>query len=263
MAMTTETGTGRFSGRVVIITGAGTGIGAATARRFAREGASVVLCGQRQEKLDAVAASCAGETLAQAGDVSSLPDMEHLARATLERFGRIDVLVNNAGFTVMGGFLDHGPEEWRKVMGAGVDGVFHATRAILPHLLKTHGNVVNVSSVSGLGGDWGLSFLNASKGAISNLTRSLALEFGPRGVRVNAVNPGLALTEATSALKQDAALMAKFAERIPLGRGAEPEEVADVIAFLASEDARYVTGVNLPVDGGSHASNGLPRFVEV
>ena len=261
--MTSDTGTKPFSGKVVVVTGAGSGIGAATVRRFTRDGAAVVLCGRRKDMLDAVAASCEGATLAQPGDVSSLPDMERLAQSAIDRFGRIDVLVNNAGFSMLGGFLDHGPDEWRKVMGAGIEGVFNATRSILPHLVQTRGNVVNVSSVSGLGGDWGMSFLNASKGAVTNLTRSLALEFGSRGVRVNAVNPGLTLTEATSAIKQDAALMVKVAERIPLGRGAEPEEVADVIAFLAGEDARFVTGVNLPVDGGSHASNGLPNFLEV
>ena len=251
----------RFAGKVVVVTGAGSGIGAATAHCFSREDASVVLCGRGKESLDQVAASCESETLTKVVDVSSLQDVEALAKATISRFGRIDVLVNNAGFSVLGGFLEHSPEEWRQVMGAGIDGVFNVTRSFLPHLLQTGGNIVNVSSVSGLGGDWGMSFLNASKGAISNLTRALALEFGSRGVRVNAVNPGLTLTEAASSLSKDPALMAKFVDRIPLGRGAEPEEVADVIVFLASQEARYVTGVNLPVDGGSHASNGLPKLV--
>jgi meso-butanediol dehydrogenase / (S,S)-butanediol dehydrogenase / diacetyl reductase len=117
-----------------------------------------------------------------------------------------------------------------------------------------------VSSVSGLSGDWNMSIYNAAKGAVSNLTRSLALELGPQGVRVNAVAPSLTFTEMSKDLKGDAALMAKFAERIPLGRGAEPEEVADVIAFLASHDARFVNGVVMPVDGGLMASNGQPRM---
>ncbi len=250
-----------FTGKVVIVTGAGAGIGAATSRRFARDGACVVLCGRGKDKLDQVAASIDSEMLlVQPVDVSSMADMEQLAQAATGRFGRIDVLVNNAGFGVAGGFLDQAVEDWQKVMRINVDGVFFASRSILPHLIRTRGNIVNVSSVSGLGGDWGMSALNASKGAVTNLTRSLALEFGSRGVRVNAVNPSLTLTEATSALREDQALMAKFIERIPLGRGAEPEEVADVIAFLASEDARFVTGVNLPVDGGVHASNGHPRL---
>ncbi len=104
-----------------------------------------------------------------------------------------------------------------------------------------------------------MSFYNAAKGAVSNLTRSLALELGEKGVRVNAVNPGLTFTDLTDDMKDDEALMQRFAERIPLGRGAEADEVADVIAFLASDDARYVTGVNLPVDGGLTASNGQPK----
>lgn len=129
-------------------------------------------------------------------------------------------------------------------MAAGVDGVFFATRAILLHLIEARGNVMNVCSLFGFGDDSGFSFLNASKGDISKSTRCLALEFGPRGVRVNEVNPSLILNESAKFLERYESLIAKFVERIPLGRGAEPEEVADVIAFLASDDARFVTGVN-------------------
>ena len=135
----------QFSGKVVVVTGGGAGVGAATPRRSAREGASVVLCTREKEKLQEVAATCGGAALAQAGDVSFASDMEQLAQAASDRLGRIDVLVNNAAYAVVGGFFDYSPEEWRKVMGAGVDGVFHATRAILPHLLRTRGRVVNVS----------------------------------------------------------------------------------------------------------------------
>lgn len=144
-------------------------------------------------------------------------------------------------------------------MAIDVDGVFFCIRAALPRLLGTKANIVNVSSVSGIGGDWNMSAYNAAKGAVTNLTRSLAMELGARGVRVNAVNPSLTFTEMTNEMKDDQALMAKFAERIPLGRGAEAAEVADVIAFLAGHDARFVTGVNLPVDGGLSASNGQPK----
>jgi meso-butanediol dehydrogenase/(S,S)-butanediol dehydrogenase/diacetyl reductase len=126
--------------------------------------------------------------------------------------------------------------------------------------LKFGGNIVNVSSVSGLGGDWGLSFYNASKGAVTNLTRALALEFGGQGVRVNAVNPSLTDTDMASGITSNSALLEKFAARIPMGRPAKPEEVAAVIAFLASADASFVNGVNLPVDGGLGASNGQPNL---
>ncbi len=253
--------TDRFLNKVVIVTGAGSGIGAATARRFGRDGAAVVLCGRRLDKLQEVAGQMdAGRTLVHAADVSKPAEVEALLAAAISRFGGLDVLVNNAGIAVMGGFEALPIEEWHRVMSIDVDGVVFMTRAALPHLLARRGNVVNVSSVSGLGGDWGLAFYNAAKGAVTNLTRALALEYGSRGVRVNAVNPSLTMTEMTAGMKDDTGLMAKFADRIPLGRGAAPEEVADVIAFLASDDARFVSGVNLPVDGGLGASNGQPRI---
>ena len=251
----------RFVGKVVIVTGAGSGIGAATARRFGRDGASVVLCGRRAGKLDEVAAGMdAGRTLTRPTDVSKPDEVEALVAAAVERFGGVDVLVNNAGTAAMGGFGDLPIEDWHRTMAVDVDSVVFMTRAALPHLLARRGNVVNVSSVSGLGGDWGLAFYNAAKGAVTNLTRALAMEYGSRGVRVNAVNPSLTITEITEGILGDEAAMAKFRDRIPMGRAAEADEVADVIAFLASEDARFVTGVNLPVDGGLSASNGQPRI---
>ncbi len=159
-------------------------------------------------------------------------------------------------FPHWGAFGTAPEEEWHKIMRTNVDGVFYAIRAALPHLLASKGSIVNVSSVSGLGGDWYQSFYNASKGTVSNLTRSLALELAPHGARVNAVNPSLTLTEMTAAFQHHQPLMEKVIERIPLRRGAKSEEVASVIAFLASEDASFVNGVNLPVDGGVTASNG-------
>ncbi|TCK33647.1 meso-butanediol dehydrogenase/(S,S)-butanediol dehydrogenase/diacetyl reductase [Paraburkholderia sp. BL8N3] len=249
----------RFAEKVVVITGAGSGIGEGTARRFASEGASVVLAGRTREKLERVAADFdAARTLVQVTDVSELAQANALIEAALTRFKRIDVLVNNAGVAPTGRIDEATIEDWREIMSIDLDGVFHCSRAAMPHLITSKGCIVNVSSVSGLGGDWGMSFYNAAKGAVTNFTRSLAMDHGRDGVRVNAVCPSLTATDLTKDMLADHALLAKFRERMPLGRYAEPADIAAVIAFLASDDARFVTGVNLPVDGGLMASNGQP-----
>lgn len=249
----------RFSDKVVIVTGAGSGIGKATAERFLKEGAKVTLVGRTKTKLEDVAEPYpADQVLVVEADVSNEDDIWNLVAATTAKFGRLDVLVNNAGVVAEGDVGSLSTDDWRKVMGTDLDGVFYASRAAIPHLKSSKGSIVNVSSVSGTGGDWGMAAYNAAKGGVTNLTRAMAMDHGKDGVRVNAVCPSLTRTGMTEEMMGDEKLIAKFNERFALEGPGKPEDVAAVIAFLASEDARFVTGVNLPVDGGMSASNGQP-----
>ncbi|SES35685.1 meso-butanediol dehydrogenase / (S,S)-butanediol dehydrogenase / diacetyl reductase [Lentzea xinjiangensis] len=258
--MTTTT-TGRFDGQVVIVTGGGSGIGAATAERFAAEGASVVISGRRRERLEEVAARLpADRVLVHVADVSRREDCEALVAAAVRRFGRLDTLVNAAGMNLVGSVPQTSEEDWRACFGADVDSVFFTTRAALPHLAETKGSVVNVGSVSSLGGGWSHAAYNAAKGAVANLTRSVACDAGRDGVRANVVCPGLTVTDMVEEIMADDALLDRAWDRIPLRRAGQPEEVASAIAFLASDEAAWITGVALPVDGGQTCTDGGPEW---
>lgn len=250
----------RFQDKVVVVTGAGSGIGAATAKRFASEGASVVLVGRTRTKLENVHQQLENRHhLIAPCDIADPEQVKDMARLVIEKFGKIDVLVNNAGSVIQGKIHEVSVSDWKNLMGTDLDGVFYCIHYFMPDLLKSKGNIVNTSSVSGLGGDWGMSVYNAAKGAVTNFTRALAMDYGAEGVRVNAVCPGFTFTELNEDMKGNSALLEKFYERIPLGRAGQPEDIASAITFIASDDAGYITGVNLPVDGGLFASNGQPK----
>lgn len=243
----------------VIITGAGSGIGLACVKRFYDNGYNIVLAGRTEDKLKQAASELADNRhLIVKCDVSNEDDVKNLINKTNDAFGAIDTVVNNAGFAVMKAIDELDVDEWKKVQEINSTGVFLVSKLAMPYLSKSKGSIVNVSSVSGLGGDWGGFAYNASKGAVSNFTRALALDYKQTKVRVNAVAPSFTDTAMAEGLKDNKKLYDRFMERIPMGRPAEPDDIAKVICFLASPDAGFVNGVILPVDGGLSASNGQP-----
>lgn len=258
----------RFKEKTVIVTGAGSGMGRATAIRFANEGANVVLVGRTSETLEETAQEFPQDKtwihsdnyMTVICDITDQSQVQEMIKRTIEKFERLDVLVNNAGKGMEGKITDLSADDWRSAIDVNLNGTFYVCQAAIPHLIKTKGSIVNVSSLSGVGGDWNMAAYNAAKAGVTNLTRTLALDHGPDGVRVNAVNPTATKTSMTKDMREDDEKVDKFLARCPLGRFITPEDIAAAITFLASDDAAMITGVNLAVDGGVSASNGQPHF---
>lgn len=249
----------RFKEKAVLVTGAASGIGLAAARRFLSEGARVVMLDIDEATLGTAAAGLPHDrVLVQVGDTADKETAAAAVKAAVDRFGGLHILVNNAGVATEGDIMQTSEEDFARVMAVNVAGYFHMAKAAMPELVKVRGSIVMTSSVSGLGGDWNTFAYNTSKGAVSNMVRAMALDAGKDGVRVNAVNPSFTATRMTEDMLKDPELVAKFKERLPLGAPEDPDGIAAAIAFLASEDARLITGVNLPVDAGVTASNGQP-----
>ena len=245
-----------FDDKVVLVTGGGSGIGQAVARAFLDNGAKVAVVGRRKEKLDETLRDHADRGLAIAADIADPGQARQLVDDVVAHFGRLDVFVNNAATYIPKPFLDLTDDDWGSLQRTNVDAFFHLAQKVLPELQKTGGNVVVVGSVSGLRGDWGQSGYNATKALQMNLVQSLALDFGPTGVRLNAVAPSFTVTEATAGATEDASIVDAAVNRVTLGRLAQPDDIAPAVLFLASDDARYVTGTFLAVDGGTTASTG-------
>ncbi len=257
-----STSSTRFAGKTVIVTGSSGGIGEGIARRFASEGANVVINSRSREDCEKVAADMdADRTLIVAGDVSKPEFAEQIITQTTEKFGGLDTLVNNAGVAAPGMLHKASDDDIDRIIDINVKGVLYLCRAAIPALKKTRGSIVNISSVSGTGGDSTLPIYNASKGAVTNLTRGLAQQIGMLGIRVNAINPTVTRSDMVDGIMSNDELMKAFMRHVPLGRIGEPEDIAAAAAFLASDDASFITGVNLAVDGGVSSSSGQPNFM--
>jgi len=248
----------RLSGKVAIITGAGSGIGRASAVLFAREGARLSLNGRRKENLEETAALIrreGGEVLCVAGDASKAADVEELLAQTIARFGKVDILFNNAavGYSspyVMGSVVDTPEADWSQVLDINLKSVFLTTKAVIPHMLKTGGgSILNCSSINGVIG-CGADAYSASKGGINALSRALAVAYGKHKIRVNVVSPGPTETPMIQKALQEKQFNDYWSNAAPMKRIARPEEVAYAALFLVSDEASFITGQNLLVDGG-------------
>ncbi|XP_039308817.1 3-oxoacyl-[acyl-carrier-protein] reductase FabG isoform X1 [Solenopsis invicta] len=247
-----------FAGKVVLITGASSGIGAGTAIHMAQLGASLSLTGRNKQNLDKVAEKCGqSKTLIITGEVTNENDLKNIIDSTIKHFGKLDVLINNAGVFEPNSIKTMRLEQYDNVFNVNVRSVYQLTALAVPHLIKTKGNIVNVSSLTGLRSFPGALTYCMSKAALDQFTRCVALELGTHQVRVNAVNPGDVITNITRHTGKSQEEIENYYEHskksYALGRIGDVSEVAKAIAFLASDDASYITGATLPVDGGRQA----------
>lgn len=252
--------THRFEGKNVIVTGAGQGIGRAIAKRFASEGADVMLIGRRPAPLQDTASeieAAGGTSYVQPADVSQSAEVEQAVAAAAERWGTIDVLVNNAGIAEERPFLEIEDEGWDSVLATNLRGAFLMARTVARVQVQSGaGSIIHIASIDASGGDGPYASYNASKAGLLGLSRTMALELGPLGIRVNCVSPGFTHTEMTELGVPPGTMdyLANRFDRVPLRRLVRPEEIAAACAFLASDDASAITGVDLTVDCGLTAN---------
>jgi meso-butanediol dehydrogenase/(S,S)-butanediol dehydrogenase/diacetyl reductase len=274
-------GSVRFEGKVVIVTGAGgPGTGGAAARRFASEGAQVVASDVDEQGLENLVKSAevghGGKIVTRRCDVTEADDVDALVQFAVSTLGRLDVMINHAiggmrrtqsegGGSQGGGSPFSRPlvpdielDAWRDGIAGVLHSVFYGCRVAIPHLTETRGCIVNTASISGMGGDYGMAAYDSAKAGVINLTKALAVDHGDDGIRINCVSPGAIAYPSGNMF---ASVEGPYLERVPLRRFASPDDIAAAMAFLASDDASYITGHNLVVDGGITAASGQYPFV--
>jgi len=247
----------RLAGKVAIVTGAAGGMGKADALLFAQEGAKVVVTDVQFDKVQEVVAEIkqqGGEAIGFRHDVASEEDWATIVDETVKQFGKIDVLVNNAGISSSVPMLDSSVELWNKIMSINLTGVFLGQKFVIPHMIENGGgSIVNISSIAGLTGGSGAGAYTASKGAVRLLTKATAVDFAKNNIRVNSIHPGYIETPMTVDLMANDEMRQWFLMQTPLPRLGKAEDIAKAVLFLASDESSYITGVELPVDGGYFA----------
>lgn len=242
----------RLKNKTAVITGSANGIGLAAAKKFAQEGCKVIMADYDENKGAAEAEKLqeeGGDTVFYQVDVANRESVDNLAAWVLQEFGSIDILINNAGITRDGLMAKMGEDDFQRVLDVNLTGVFHCTQALLPALINSgKGKIINTASASGLYGNVGQTNYAASKAAVIGMTKTWAKEFGPKGINVNAVAPGVIETEMTTSIPDK--VKAQMNALIPLGKFGKPEDAANAYLFLASDESDYVNGVVLQVDGG-------------
>lgn len=244
----------RLQNKIAIVTGGGTGIGRGIALMFAKEGAKVVVAGRRIEPLNETVSaiqSAGGEALAVKTDVSLLEQVEAMVKQTIDKYGRVDILVNNAGVYLPHDAVSATEEEWDKVISIDLKSVWLCSKSVIPQMItQGGGKIINTASIAGLVGFAGSAFYCATKGAVVNLTREMALDYGSKNININAIAPGVIESDMTKSLLTDEAAKTGLLSQTPIGKIGKPEDIAYGAVYLASDESNFVTGHILVIDGG-------------